>query len=211
MGKKRPAKRSQDEIWQTAKSPNQMYDTAKGMLSPRRKRLFAIACCRSLWGESNAWAGYLDLLKLAERMADSGDVQSMTKLSELGAHFRRAAYPHGVIHLLSEDADRAADAWIHMSPLTPKQLEHIADILREIAVNPHAEIHLDDSLSTWRDGTVTKLAKACYDSNDFTMIGILGDALEEAGCNEPAILQHVRSEQPHYRGCWVVDLILKKK
>jgi hypothetical protein len=43
------------------------------------------------------------------------------------------------------------------------------------------------------------------------MIGILGDALEEAGCSEPIILEHARSEQTHYRGCWMVDLVLAKE
>jgi hypothetical protein len=37
---------------------------------------------------------------------------------------------------------------------------------------------------------------------------VLADALEEAGCQEPAIFAHLRSTGPHVRGCWALDLIL---
>ena len=39
---------------------------------------------------------------------------------------------------------------------------------------------------------------------------ILADALQDAGCDNEDILSHCRSEGPHVRGCWVVDLILGK-
>ncbi len=38
---------------------------------------------------------------------------------------------------------------------------------------------------------------------------VLADALEEAGCNE-ALTGHLRDSAPHYRGCWVLDLLLCK-
>jgi hypothetical protein len=37
---------------------------------------------------------------------------------------------------------------------------------------------------------------------------ILADALEEAGCTNPEILEHCRTQGEHVRGCWVVDLVL---
>jgi len=40
---------------------------------------------------------------------------------------------------------------------------------------------------------------------------ILADALMDAGCDSEEILNHCRSEGPHVRGCWVVDLLLEKK
>lgn len=213
MAKKRRTKPEPlpQEVWQTAVSPGPMVHAARELLSPRRLRLFAIACCKSLWGQSAAWRGYLELLQLAEALADSNIGQRMSELSSQAAPYRRLAYPHGVIHLLDESAGRVADAWTQMIGLTPKELKRLADVLREIAGDPFAAIHLEGTLVAWRDGTIPKLAQACYDSNDFSMIGILGDALEEAGCNEPAILEHVRREQTHYRGCWLVDLILGKK
>ena len=38
----------------------------------------------------------------------------------------------------------------------------------------------------------------------------LADALEKAGCTEPAILDHCRGRGPHVLGCWALDLVLGK-
>jgi hypothetical protein len=213
MAKKRPIKgeSSPKDTWQTAQAPGPMLHVAPGLLSPRRLRLCAIACCKSLWGERDAWPGYVDLLQLAELVADAGSEKRMRELSKQAAQFRRLAYPHGVIHLLADDAGRAFDALMHLMGLTAQERKRFADVLREVAGNPFADIHLNPALIGWRDGTIPKLAQACYDSNDFSAIGILGDALEDAECDDGAIIEHVRSKQTHYRGCWVVDLILGKK
>ena len=39
---------------------------------------------------------------------------------------------------------------------------------------------------------------------------ILGDVLEEAGCDNEDLLSHCRSQAEHVRGCWLVDAILAK-
>jgi hypothetical protein len=44
----------------------------------------------------------------------------------------------------------------------------------------------------------------------FHDLPILADALEDAGCDNEEIIAHCRSDGPHVRGCWVVDLILGK-
>jgi hypothetical protein len=41
-------------------------------------------------------------------------------------------------------------------------------------------------------------------------MGELADLLESAGCTDAKILAHCRSEEPHARGCFVVDTILEK-
>jgi hypothetical protein len=63
----------------------------------------------------------------------------------------------------------------------------------------------------WNGGTVRKLAEAIQDSQDFGRLPILADALEEAGCTDAELLDHCRAGGPHVRGCWVVDLLLRKK
>jgi hypothetical protein len=40
---------------------------------------------------------------------------------------------------------------------------------------------------------------------------VLADALEEAGCDERAVLDHCRGPGPHVRGCWALDLVLGKE
>jgi hypothetical protein len=39
---------------------------------------------------------------------------------------------------------------------------------------------------------------------------VLADALEEAGCCDPIIIEHCRQPADHYRGCFVVDALLGK-
>jgi hypothetical protein len=51
------------------------------------------------------------------------------------------------------------------------------------------------------------MAEAIYQERAFDRLPILGDLLEEAGCDDAAILSHRRGPGPHCRGCWVVDLL----
>jgi DNA gyrase subunit B len=63
----------------------------------------------------------------------------------------------------------------------------------------------------WRTSTVVALARQMYDSRDFALMPILGDALQDAGCEHAEVLAHCRGASPHVRGCWVVDLVLGKE
>ncbi len=50
-----------------------------------------------------------------------------------------------------------------------------------------------------------------YDSREFGAMPILSDALQDAGCEHEDLLTHCRDAGGvHFRGCWVVDLILEK-
>jgi hypothetical protein len=85
--------------------------------------------------------------------------------------------------------------------------ERCACFLRDIFGNPFRPVTLD---STWLTLTVTALAQAIYTDRSFSDMPILGDCLEEAGCNNAEILNHLRGPGPHCRGCWPLDLILGK-
>ena len=61
---------------------------------------------------------------------------------------------------------------------------------------------------TWEGGLVTGLAHAIDEELAWDRMPILADALEDAGCNEPALLDHLRQGESHARGCWVLDLLL---
>jgi hypothetical protein len=60
----------------------------------------------------------------------------------------------------------------------------------------------------WRTGEVVGLARSIYEERSFGHLPILADALEDAGCDNAALLGHCRSAGPHVRGCWVVDRLL---
>ena len=82
------------------------------------------------------------------------------------------------------------------------------DFIRDIFGNPFRPVAFGPS---WRTSTVVALAEQMYDSRDFSPMPILADALQDAGCDNEAILAHCRGDGPHVRGCWVVDLILGKQ
>ena len=82
-----------------------------------------------------------------------------------------------------------------------------AALIREVIGNPFRDYPLDPLWLAWEGGTVGHLARGIYQDRAFDRMPILGDALEEAGCDHDAILAHCRSGEEHTRGCWVVDLI----
>lgn len=61
---------------------------------------------------------------------------------------------------------------------------------------------------SWRSGAAVGLARAASDARDFSVLPVLADALEEAGCDDAGLLDHCRGGGPHIRGCWAVDLVL---
>ena len=87
-------------------------------------------------------------------------------------------------------------------------------LVRDIFGNPFRPVTLD---LAWLTPTVLTLATSAYEERilpsgelDPDRLAVLSDALEEAGCNDADILNHLRSPGPHVRGCWVVDGLLGK-
>ncbi len=89
-----------------------------------------------------------------------------------------------------------------------------AYLLREILGNIFAPRALDPA---WQTADTRALATTAYTARELPSghlnnahLAVLSDALEEAGCTDAAILSHLRSEGPHVRGCWALDLVLGK-
>jgi hypothetical protein len=82
-----------------------------------------------------------------------------------------------------------------------------ANLLRDIFGDPFRPVAFDPA---WRSEAAVALARAAYEAGNFTLLPILADALEEAGCDHPDVLAHCRGPGPHVRGCWVVDGVLGK-
>jgi len=58
-----------------------------------------------------------------------------------------------------------------------------------------------------QNNTVRRLAQSAYDSRDWSALPILADALEEAGCDNVDILNHLRGKErcPSCRGMGKLD------
>jgi hypothetical protein len=70
-----------------------------------------------------------------------------------------------------------------------------AHLLRDIF--PFHPITLSPS---WLTSTVLALAHQMYDTRDFSAMSILADALQDASCDNEAILNHCRGPGTHTRG-----------
>jgi hypothetical protein len=59
-------------------------------------------------------------------------------------------------------------------------------------------------------GRIEAMARQADEFGDYSVLPVLADALEEAGCTDADLLAHLRSGGGHLRGCWVVDLLLDR-
>ena len=81
-----------------------------------------------------------------------------------------------------------------------------AGYVRDIFLPPGYGPWLDPD---WATSTVVALARQMDDTGDFSAVPILADALQDAGCDDEAVLQCCQvSGNAHVRGNWVVDLVL---
>ncbi len=81
------------------------------------------------------------------------------------------------------------------------------DLLRDLFGNPFRPVAVEIAERT---PTVLALAEGIDNERAFDRLPILGDALEDAGCTDAAILDHCRGAGLHIRGCWLLDLLLDK-
>jgi hypothetical protein len=84
-----------------------------------------------------------------------------------------------------------------------------AALLRDIfGPLPFRQVTVEPS---WQTLAVVALATSIYDERNWDDLPVLGDALQEAGCTDAELLAHVRGTGPHTKGCWAVDLLLKRE
>jgi hypothetical protein len=95
----------------------------------------------------------------------------------------------------------------------------LARVIRDIVGNPFRPPGpVPAPVLAWNSGCVVKLATAIYEERalpggtlDNGRLAVLADALEEAGLDNEEVLHHLREQgRDHYRGCWCLDLLLRK-
>jgi hypothetical protein len=82
------------------------------------------------------------------------------------------------------------------------------DLLRDLIGNPFRAPVFAPS---WRTPQAIALATSICQDRSFTEVPQLAMILEQAGCNNPEILQHCRENKEHARGCWALDFVLGKR
>jgi len=212
-----------EEVWLQGDQAETMLRLAWDRVSERKRRLVCAACCRHLWDLLPEEAR--QTLMVAERFADeqasSGDLAAAREAVSRLTGNASAAVLFSANNPLSTGtavcATRSVCAALHtLQGLSWEQERHLqAVLIRDILGNPFQSVS-PDLLGC--GPTVRALAKAAYEerrlsdgSLDVDRLGILADALEDAGCDHAGILTHLRSPGPHAPGCWPLDLLLNKK
>jgi hypothetical protein len=191
--------------WATCTHPAAMLSFLRDRgASERKLRLFAVACAR------RAWPLIDDLgraaVELAERFADGrADAEQLraARLACKGSGGQSSWYA-----AVTNPAIAARNAALSvLDGATRPDRERLAqaDLLRDIFNNPIRPVSLDSSRRT---EMAVALAARMYETRDFSLMPVMGDALHDAGCENNDILEHCRGSGPHVRGCYVVDLVL---
>jgi len=190
----------------------------------RRRRLFAVACCRVL-GELLV-SPAPESLQAVELFADTGKTKVALRKARQALRVARSAAsppPGGDTRLFwafwaievaaSENAYSFAPLEVlrvfYCENLSqPEARRRLFSTYRDFLGPPEST---PGFVPAWQTSTAIALATQMYDSRDFSPMPILADALQDVGCTNEDILNHCRDEkQVHVRGCWVVDLVLGK-
>jgi hypothetical protein len=227
-----------DLAWRSSTRLFEMLPIAAEHVDDRKRRLFAVACCRRLahlfeddrsrravdvaelyadglafeeerlFAENNAFEAHFDV---RESRLSAMPLVRWTRSNELITQAALLAVSVGTFY--AEDAADYGRLALAASGVSWRidEDEELAQcrLLREI-VGPLYPPAIDPPWLSANDRAVVQLAQLIYDSRTFDELPILADALEDAGCSETDILEHCRQTGGHVRGCWVVDLLLAK-
>jgi len=223
-----------EAAWLTATDPTPMLAFLRNAekASERKLRLFAGACCRRIL--RLVGSSHRDLGEVTERYADGLATPEEPLAARDEAHdpdwtaglafeeasctedvSEAAAYAAGNAAHAAADAaaDYPADAEADPTFLTARDDERRvqAALLRDIFGNPFRATRIDASVLRWNDGCVVRIAEGIYQERAFDRMGVLHDALLDAGCDAADVLSHAHDGESHARGCWLLDLLLNKE
>ena len=205
--------------WLACSDPAPMLHRVEEWAKDRKLRLFAVACCRSIWHlivheEARA------VVEAVERYADrpSTELQLWSAPGNLlpdgwldnpaNRAARETAY--AVARVSARRARAFAVDAVRASGGAAERLlewQRQCALIRCIFGDPFARRDID---RTWVTPTINNMAELAYEERQFDDLPILGDALEEAGCDNADILNHCRQPGEHVRGCWALDTLLDK-
>jgi hypothetical protein len=197
--------------WLAREEPWRMLGIAQRQVNRRKFRLFACACCRRAPDAGTHDRGDA-AIELAERLADGLETNQARAQAErelwLGPLAPRSRPPIFIYALKGNAVAAASDAAFWVSHNSAAERAMLCSLIRDIFGNPFRPVTFAPE---WRTDTALTLARQMYESRDFSMMPILADALQDAGCDSDDVLAHCRGDGPHVRGCWVVDLVLGKQ
>jgi len=197
----------------------------KGTASDRKLRLLGLAFCRNL-GDKLSDERMIQAVVVAERLVtgpvDDDEIIASRRILETaigedrrGRHTttdeqlvycKQAVY--GLLQEpMSHGIESTLDAAIRLLPSNNDRCRIHVEVLLDIFGHPHRPVAFSPE---WRTSTAFAIAQSMHEARDFAPMPLLADALQDAGCEVPEIIDHCRGPGPHVRGCWVVDGVLGK-
>jgi hypothetical protein len=222
-------RRGTESEWLACANPRELLVYLEGEASDRKARLFGCGLARSLWpylGDDRSH----HVVEVAERHADK--LATDAELATAGeAALDANRGPASRIASWVGDKGAWQAARMIVVSVQQVQMNHEAKdwagmfigrcraLLRCTFGNPfRPSPPLPPAILAWHDSTVRRLAEAIYEDRKMPegtlntgRLAILADAVLDAGCDNEDLIAHCRSEGPHVRGCWAVDLILGKE
>ena len=205
--------------WLNCSDPELILSAAYPAASGRKLRLFACQCVRQCGWQEDQF-GWRTMVEMAERLSD-GQATEMEVTTAIRGFERTAAgaanawsnlvsAAAATLHPIAvEAAGIALDQMIqfHLELMSRFDEAGYSAVAKDIFGNPFRPVAFDPR---WRTADTVALARGIYDDRAFDRLPLLADALMDAGCADEQVLGHCRSDGPHARGCWVVDLVLGK-
>lgn len=206
--------------WAECEQPGPMLAFLRGKASDRQLRLFACACCRSLLSFIPV-GPCRDALETADRFANghaSPEELAAARAKAL-AVASQATYPSAAwaaCEAANPSAMRAARAASdetldqirrHSPTAADDEARTQAVFLRDIVGDPFHPVRPQELRAAANSARVRRMAEEIRASGRQEDWPILAVELERAGCPR-SIIDHCRGDEPHDRGCWVIELIL---
>jgi hypothetical protein len=205
--------------WMTSQDPIAMLRHLGPQASPRKLRLFATACYRHIWDDVDKKVR--SAVELAEQFTDG--FASRLALASAEESMHETGMESGcTTDYAFTAAQSSVEEMIRIAAVAGQQS---AGRIQSLARQKTACASLRDIFTPFRpvgercvSSVAVALAQAAYDERllpsghlDGSRLAVLADAVEESGCENDDLLQHLRNDGSHVRGCWAVDLLLVKE
>ncbi len=198
--------------WWACQQPQRMLEFLldRGRLSERKALLFAMACWRQVWPLLPD--ACRSAVQAAEQAADGGGTAEDRACGLLLAEGPLGSLIAGQLLAGRDTRYSFQDPSPWKGYVTHAQGRRLyrVNVLRDLfGPLPFRPVAVPAAILAWNDDCVVKLAAGIYQERDFSSerMGVLADALEEAGLVDEEVLGHVRGSGPHCSGCWVVDVL----
>jgi hypothetical protein len=224
--------------WLVCSDPWEMLSFLERRASRRKLELFAVFCCRralplstdprhreAIEAAERAAVGELSSEEFEEALQPVVDlwanIPNQTEVGWEPSHYLTAANRHlgggGATKYAASFAARGLACLSGEEESLPwlaaREAEeaHQCSILRDIFGSPGRPLRFDPAWLSGQGSPAVAVARQIEQTGRFGDVPLLAEALVQVGCNDPSVIDHCRTQEPHVRGCWVLDALLGRE